>query len=421
MIEVLVGAVVVVCVALALLDGLDGAQRTTKQSKARSVAATLAQTDQERLRSMRAIDLSNLNASDDATRDVEVAGVKYTVVSRAEWVRDPIGVVSCSSANTRYLRISSTATSTLPGSRAVTLVGLMSPPPGSYGAQYGTAVIKVVDTAGVPLEGGTVDLASSPHRSEPTNALGCGVFVNLLAGPYTATIMSGTNVGYDGAAPTQVSTSVTASQTTFTKVNMGKAARVEVTFDTKIGNAAVTPVAVAPPQVSLANSKLPAGPRAFGPGVGAKITAASVYPFSDGYGVYAGNCADNDPSRHDAAYWTANPDDVAKPAPGGVAAVMVRMPAIRVRVRNPANQDMLGARIFVSDPDCPSNSFPPQLSLLSGAMTAPAHPFGTYIICADDNVSRHFTTPSQIANTNPTGTATTTTLRLPASANGKCP
>jgi len=418
MIEVLVGAVVVVCVALALLDGLDGAQGTTKQSKARSVAATVAQADQERLRSMRILDLVDL----PATRPpVEVEGVKYTVVSRAEWVRDPIGVVSCSSANTRYLRISSTATSTLPGSRAVTLVGLMSPPPGSYGAQYGTAVIKVVDTAGVPLVGGTVDLASSPHWSEPTNALGCAVFANLLAGPYTGTITSGTNVGYDGEAPTQVSLSVTASKTTVTKVNMGKAATVEVTFDTKIGSAAVTPVAAAPRKVSLANSKLPAGPRTFGPGVLAKIAAGPVYPFSDGYGVYAGDCADNDPSRYSATYWTSNPDDVAKPAPGGAAAVTVRMPAIRVNVRNPADQNMLGARIFVSDPDCPSNSFPPQLSLLSGAMTAPAHPFGTYIICADDNVSRHVTTPSQIANTSSTGTATTTTLRLPASANGKCP
>jgi type II secretory pathway pseudopilin PulG len=90
LIEVMVGAILVVLTSAAVLDGLNGAQDTGQRNKARSVSASLAQEDQERMRAMPIDDLSNYHDS----RTVSVSTAPYTVDSRADWVRDSTGVVS---------------------------------------------------------------------------------------------------------------------------------------------------------------------------------------------------------------------------------------------------------------------------------------------------------------------------------------
>lgn len=78
MIEVIVGALLLGITTLAILDGLDGAQNQGRRNKERSVSATLAQQDIERLRAFPIPSLSNYSE----TRAVNVAGVPYTVSSR---------------------------------------------------------------------------------------------------------------------------------------------------------------------------------------------------------------------------------------------------------------------------------------------------------------------------------------------------
>ena len=57
LIEVMVGALILAITTTAVLNGLDGAQKTGGRNKARSVAAALAEQDQERMRSMPVADL----------------------------------------------------------------------------------------------------------------------------------------------------------------------------------------------------------------------------------------------------------------------------------------------------------------------------------------------------------------------------
>ncbi len=52
LIEVMIGALILAITTTAVLNGLDGAQKTGGRNKARSVAAALAEQDQERMRSM---------------------------------------------------------------------------------------------------------------------------------------------------------------------------------------------------------------------------------------------------------------------------------------------------------------------------------------------------------------------------------
>lgn len=418
MIEVMFGSVVVVLITIAILAGLDGARDTTGQSKSRSVAATIAQDDQERLRSMRVADLSNRRE----TRTVTVAGVDYTVVSRADWVRDATGVLSCSNASTPgdYLRISSTAST--PSGRVAPVVetSLVSAPPGSFGANYGTTAIRVTDAAGAPLVGANVALNSTPALSDVTNALGCAVFGNLLAGSYTASVTSGTAVGYDGQSPSHVTAAVTAGATTVREVVMDRAAAVEVLFDTKVAG---TVEAARSATATLSNSRLPSSgvlPFADPAAADGMIRADSVFPFEDGYGVYAGTCEANNPTEYDTNYFTNNPG-LVKPAPGGLAQVTVRMPAINVRVTDSSGALLNNARVFVTPADsgC-SQTFPFRLTT-AGVLTDHGYPFGRYNVCADNNVDRRRRRSSVTVNTNPDGTAAFT-LALPSStSSGLCP
>jgi len=58
-IEVLASAVVLAILSVGVLSGIDSSQNLSNQSRLRSVAASLAQADQERLRGLRARELSN--------------------------------------------------------------------------------------------------------------------------------------------------------------------------------------------------------------------------------------------------------------------------------------------------------------------------------------------------------------------------
>ena len=75
LIEVMVGALVLATTTFAVLNGLDGAQKTGRVNKERTVSSTLAQQDIERLRAYPIPALSNFTQ----TRTVPVAGVNYTV------------------------------------------------------------------------------------------------------------------------------------------------------------------------------------------------------------------------------------------------------------------------------------------------------------------------------------------------------
>ena len=78
LVEVMIGALMLAITTVAVLNGLDGAQKTGRVNKERSVSATLAQQDIERLRSYPIAALSNFSQ----TRNVTVAGVQYFVANR---------------------------------------------------------------------------------------------------------------------------------------------------------------------------------------------------------------------------------------------------------------------------------------------------------------------------------------------------
>src|SRR3954466_10655910 len=89
MIEVIVSAMVLAIVALAVLSGIDGAQGSSAREKARAVAGSLAEADQERLRSLSVDGLIAVSGEPALTTTVD--GATYTTKSEAAWVNDDTG------------------------------------------------------------------------------------------------------------------------------------------------------------------------------------------------------------------------------------------------------------------------------------------------------------------------------------------
>jgi Tfp pilus assembly protein PilV len=420
-VEVMVAAVLLTAVALGVLAGLDGASTVSAQNRSRSVAAGLAEQDQERMRSLTPAQLSNLRA----TRTVTVGQIGYTVVSRADWVRDASGAVSCTNDSTRADYMSITSTVTWPRMGAVQPIvqrSLYAAPPGSLGASSGTAAVQVTDRAGHPLPGITAALSGAANYGDSTGADGCAVFGRIPAGNYQLALTAPGYVNVAGSSPATQPITVAADQTRLFSVTLDRAARVDVSFDTWVAGAWVPAQTDA---VTVTGSGLPApGSRTFTTSNGADATtvvASNLFPLTGGYAVYAGSCSSADPRLAPTSlpdYFTSNPGQIAT-APGSTRALTVHLPAINLVVKNSSGQTLTNARVTVtpSDSSCTS-TYPTQLTNATGALPAPGFPFGTYSVCAGDGDRRRSIVTIQ--NTSVQGTATTT-ITLPSARTSNCP
>ncbi|MDX6671502.1 MAG: hypothetical protein QOI91_1865 [Solirubrobacteraceae bacterium] len=417
LIEVMFAALALAAVSTAVFSGVEGAVKTATKNRVRSIAATLAEQDQERMRSFKATALSNFRE----TRTVTVGGVPYTVTSSTQWLRDSSGTISCTndSSAASYLKLVSTVTPVdgRTGS-PVTSTSLLTPPNGAFAPGQGTLAVLVTDRAGNPRPGLTVNLTGpSTALSDTTNEAGCAVFPMVPAATHTVTVAATGLVDRSGSSNISDSVDVVDGATTLDTIELEVPSTINVSFATKVLSA--DPVPAAARAASVANPNLPSPGRksttlSSWPASSNTISFATLYPFTGGYGTFAGDCAANDPTTYDANYYTANAGLVAV-TPGGTFNVTVRVPAVNLAVKNSSGVLLQNARVFVTplDSGCGS-TYPTQLTNASGALPSPGYPFGRYFICADGNNRRAFAT---VNNFTAAGTATTT---LTLSTSGVC-
>lgn len=438
MVEVLVGTVLLALTTAAVLDGLDGAQKTGRKNKDRSTSATLAQQDLERLRSLPPTLLANLHQ----TRVVVVAGVTYTVASDAEIVRDASGLVSCTTneAQAEYLRLSSTVHSPASIDAPVTETTLLTPPPGAFGDDTGTAVVKLTDRDDLPLDGVDVELDGPGSHAASTNDVGCAVFAFIEADDWTAVVDDGL-VDWTGETPALSPVTVAAQKTSLTQIQLDAPASLRATFTTPTGAPARWT------SVSVANGKLPNGYKAFAAGtMAASKDATNLFPFLDGYGVFAGTCEENNPGT--AYFQTPGSGYVALEPGDSLEPVTVKMPVLRVTVTR--SSVPVDAQVTVTQrdgSDCNSAVYDttvhgdpavsggdPDSTGTDGIVEIPL-PFGHYRICAASNYNgtsysgtwRRRVTASSGTPADPNLTVlppatTTLAMTIPTSGNsGQCP
>jgi len=383
MVEVLIGTLLLALTTATVLNGMDGTQKTALRNKDRSVSATLAQQDLERLRSLPPTVLSNL----DQTRTVTVAGVPYTVRSLTQWVRDASGVVSCTSDETdsEYLKLSATVTSPSGPDRPVTATSLLAPPPGAFGDDTGTATVKLTDRDGGPLAGVGVDLEGPSFHSATTNDAGCAVFGFIAAEEWLAEVDGGL-VTWSGETPAQSPITVAPGKTNLTQIELDRPASIRASFVDPAGAATQWK------SISVSNAKLPNGYKPFASATtSASKDADNLFPFNDGYGVFAGTCEANNPAVWDGDYFQTSGYGFADPAPGVLLdPVQIVVPRVRVNVKRSDGTGFAVVRIYVrqidDDYDCESVVY--NSGEISGSHPAAGYsftvpvPFGNYQVCA---------------------------------------
>jgi type II secretory pathway pseudopilin PulG len=411
LVEVMVGAVVLAIATTAILTGLDGSQATGLRNKDRSVAATLAQQDIERLRSLPITSISNL----DETRTVRVGSVDFSVRSKTDWVRDSSGVVSCTDDSTQaeYLKIASTVDSPASRNYPVEETTLLTPAPGAFAANTGTAAVLLTDRDGNPLSGVRVSLAGPSNFSEDTNELGCAIFGYIPSGDYTATASGG--VSWNGEVPPSAPVTVNPGRTSLTQIEIDQPGSLRAVFIKPAGSPVTLSARAG--RISVAHAKFPNGVKSFpvaGPTTPTtSLVADNLFPHRDAYGVYAGDCEAHNPALWDSNYFRPGVPGYIVLDPGDFEeSVNVTMPSLRVQVRRPTSGTSSGtgswtARIklrqidspvylpsepLLTDVDCTVVITPSSGTSQAASGTVPASfdfvlPFGHYRTVVDNNVN----------------------------------
>lgn len=415
LIEAVISAVVLAVVALAVLSGIEGSVHSASRERSRSVASTLAEQDQERMRAMSASDLADMTT---LTRTVQVKNINYKVVSTSEWIRDDTGgTVSCTnnSKQVDYLRISTTVTTNLVGKQIqpVVMSSLVAPP---VGKANGTLAVQVNDRNSVGIPNQTVNLTSSGGSSidpETTNELGCAIFTKIPVDNYTITLNQTGWVDTFGRNPGTAGAQVVNNTVQVVTLKFDKAASVNWSVNTKDpwnGNAltASAPPAIVTNPASSANVQAGTVSAVDGEEPTAQRTwtsnpADKMFPFVSKYSMWTGSCSQSNPASWDFDYFDTFPGSIAtQPATVSTLSPAMQQPALKAQLQNSTGSALstsLSSIVFAtlqkdpSDPTPCSETYRLANSATNGqvgsyhttnpTVYAPAGlPFGKYDICA---------------------------------------
>lgn len=317
MIEVL-AAILIFSVMFAGIASMQGSTlNLIRNNRHRSVAANLAAAEMDLVRSTSFADLPVGQIVTTKTVDT----IDYKVTRESQWVATGATVDACQAPpgwTPEYLRVDVMVTwpvmSSIP---PVTSQTILSPPVGTYDASSGHLAVRVIDRDAAPVGGVQVSTAGPQALSQFTTSDGCVFFGFLPAGDYTVTVSSS---GYvDGqwvAAPTQAS-SVVVGATSSLLFEYDRAATLDLTLVGKDAGAAA-PTTV---PITIANSHLlPTGSKIIA-GSGSPQQITGVFPYADGYQVWAGSCLD-----------AASGPDPLGVSPGIATSETILMPEVKVQV-----------------------------------------------------------------------------------------
>lgn len=437
-IEVLMSAVLVAMIATGVFASFDSATKASGQNRSRSIAAGLAQSDQERIRAMTPDQLAELSE----TRNPVVNGKTYTVVSTAVWTTDPSGTASCAGMGEEagYQKITSTVTWPDRGPlKPVVEDSIRAVPNGGYRDSRGSLAVKVTardGTTGVPNL--PINVTGPKTYSATTNSLGCVLLGFVPVGSYTVSYSKAGYVDDTLAAPQAISKTVQVEgeQTSSVEGLYDQAGSIGVKFMTRVP-AASADTTTTGDSFTLSNSELSfPNIRTFGLFTAAATQSSgatkSLFPFTNAYTAWAGKCADNNPELPANGTQPANAP-AALPLTAGQAmiGVTVQEPMIKVTVNKYTNsaQTTTGAitsaaQVVVKPliTGCTANYS--QATVSNGTIangSQPTLPYGDYTLCAQDKA----TSPTKrvvttVSNNARNGKAQTLTLPFSTTSPAAC-
>jgi type II secretory pathway pseudopilin PulG len=429
LIEVVISAAVMVIVTLGILAALDSVSHTAGANQAKTVSATLAEKDLERMRGLRTSDLNQLAKLEPASRTVQVGDVVYTIVSSAQIVDDSSGKdISCAipSGKGEYLRITSTVTSPITGGavKPVVMSSIVAPQPGQ-----GTLTALVKNAAGQPVTTLPVQAIGPTPKTINTNEAGCAVFGDMEAGSYTLRLNTAGYVDPDGNQLVEKNATVSAGNLTTVEFVYDKAASFSVKAVTVVAGVQRDDQA---PGMYVAHTGLTS--------LYKNITATAttyrftgLFPFTTPYKVYGGSCTGNDPVKVVPTFYEAMwPGAVVQLTPGQDAGLFTALePMFDVTVKYNAGASLPntpGANVYAYPKAAGCSATRINLGATNSAgklsLTYPGLPFGPYDFCAEffrSSTSKWFSTSTSVSHAATTaGTAWNAAISS-STTSARCP
>jgi hypothetical protein len=391
--EVVVSAAVLLLVVLGVMAGLDAVAGTAGANKARTVAATLAEKDQEELRSLMTVDLNRIESVIPGPRTVEVDGVPYTIVSDADLVSDVGGKdISCAldDGEGSYVRITSKVTSPMTGAKVkpVVITSIVAPEPGS-----GALVARVVNAKDDPVQNLPVQAIGPDTKTKTTNDAGCAVFGAVTAGAYEVKVSQLGWVDPDGDQEVIKNATVSAGSLTMVDFVYDVGATLHVNVQSAYGG----PPAVAQTDDSYgiiaAHTGISTRYRLFpgaAPTRAATHTLNGLFPFGDGdgipddaYKIYSGRCTDQDPTQFRGDYFDVYTAAAPELTPGEVRTITILEPPVNINAT--FNTGLRDSHVYAypRNGTC-DNPLRYDMGVVqaTGRAERPGLPFGSYEICA---------------------------------------
>lgn len=327
----IVFALIAMAVSTSFIRGID-LGRTNRE---RVAAANLAAADLDLARDT---DVTALAGSQALTKRTEtVDGRTYYVSRQVQWVSKNATGGPCdggSGSRLAYLRVDANVTwDRMSGVKPVTSSTIIYPKVGSFDLNTGNAGIKVTDHTAAPVSNRHVTLTgvsgTAGTYSQVTASDGCAFFGYLPAGTYTATLSDAGYVDMKGSSTPTVTLAVQVGQTAAYAFDYDAAATLRVAFkpyDAAHPAPTGLRLRLGNPNGVFTNGVLPT---VYGPSAGSSIDVGSLYPFDNGYTVWAGSCTDADPgvaNRGSAAVVTSGQLTTAE-APLGAVDIVTKTAA----------------------------------------------------------------------------------------------
>lgn len=364
MVELLMAIVIFGIAASAIMAGFMTALKSTRSDRNRIQASSLAAREVEITRNEFNASSSgpaNLAAADyvvdghplpggTAGSPLVVDKTPYTVVRDVEPLIAGSGVSPCDGGGAvQYPQFQVTVTvswTPMSGVKPVKNTTILTPPKGTISNSLGYVAVKVQDSTGAANAGRMVTV-SGPGGTDTdvTGSDGCAVFPEATPGTYTASLNeSGYVDGFFVAAPTKTTTVSAGALSQVGPFSYDKKVRLDVTLVTDAGYALPTGYATTKPTLVLYNTAIQ--PLGVKPVVLTNANGGSVdnlYPFTSGYSVWVGSCAQNNPTATGGALGTAT-----VMSPGTNAPTSVRLAPVKVTMTNAAGLPVAGATIVAA-------------------------------------------------------------------------
>ncbi len=350
-------AIMIFAIAMAgITAGFVSVGQKTRLNKDRVAAANLASRELEIARNVFnasstgpttiAADLDVTNGyplpGGTAGSPLVVDSVPYTVFRRAEWLPAGTGQSPCDGGSgVTYPTLAVNVKVTWPYMGQVKPVEsntLLTPPKGVLASSTSFVAVKVVGSNGLGKEDVPVTIAGTGGTYTATTAEdGCATVAVATTGTYTASLNSSGWVDFYGASNPSKSVTASASSISRLTFNYDRAGSLELNLTTAAGYALPTGLR----SVTLGNTGLqPSGTQIKDIGTGGNATITTLWPFSDGYTLWAGSCGQSDP----AAAGGSRASAVVVPSAGG-ASTTTQLAPVKVNVTTSTGSAIAAATV----------------------------------------------------------------------------